>query len=40
MFSMMVFFGFHWDSEGLAAARIDVLAFGEQERGKVYVLEK
>jgi len=30
MFSMMVFFGFHWDSQGLAAASTDVRAFNWQ----------
>ena len=30
MFSVIVLFLFHWDSTGLAAASIDVLAFREQ----------
>lgn len=30
MFSIVVFFGFHWDSIGFAAARIDVRAFSWQ----------
>lgn len=30
MFSVIVLFLFHWDSTGLAAAKMDVLAFNEQ----------
>ena len=30
MFSMMVFLAFHWDSMGLAAARMEVRAFSWQ----------
>ena len=30
MFSMVVFLGFHWDSTGLAAARMEVRAFSWQ----------